>query len=166
MLRGSSIARYEYKKGKAIVFGSEFVHSTEPGSAGDGREPHAYLSFTFGSDDEALWPLVASAVVDSDQSRILASANGTMVLSALGEAMRDAENPELMAERAREAKAAEAKAAEAKAAEAKAAEAKAAEANPESDSPAAAPMVSEDKPNAAGGEVSFLIRRRKKDPYA
>ena len=75
--------------------------------------------------------------------------------------MRDAENPELMAERAREAKAAEAKAAEAKAAEAKAAEA-----NPESDSPAAAPMVSEDKPNAAGGEVSFLIRRRKKDPYA
>jgi hypothetical protein len=92
MRRKRAKRRYEYKKGKAIVFGAEFLHSTEPGAT-LGPEPHAYLSFTFGTDDEALWPLVASAVVDTDQSRVLACSNGTMVLSRLGREIAGLSDP-------------------------------------------------------------------------
>lgn len=86
MRRSRAKRRYQYTKGKAICFGAEFLHSTEPGAALH-NEPHAYLSFTFGSDDETLWPLIASAVVDTDQSRVLACSNGTMILSRLGREM-------------------------------------------------------------------------------
>ena len=42
----SASARYEYKKGSAIVLGSSFEHSTEPGAAHADDGIHAYLCFT------------------------------------------------------------------------------------------------------------------------
>ena len=54
---GSEVRRYTYKKGKAVVFGSKFMHSTEPGAGRDG-ETHAYLCFTFGTTDQRAWPQV------------------------------------------------------------------------------------------------------------
>lgn len=55
---GSTLRRYKYSKGKAIIFGSKFMHSTEPG-AGKNGAPHAYLCFTFGTTDSRAWPQVS-----------------------------------------------------------------------------------------------------------
>ena len=74
--------RYVYSKGKAIVFGSHFLHSTEPGRGRDG-ETHAFLCFTFGTDDEASWPAIARTL--DSQSRIVRHPNGELCLTALGE---------------------------------------------------------------------------------
>ena len=46
--------RYAYQKGRAIVFGSRFEHTTEVGSGRDGQL-HAYLCFTFGTDQQQRW---------------------------------------------------------------------------------------------------------------
>ena len=46
------VHQYRYEEGEAILFGSHFMHSTEPGAARRGAAaPHAFLCFTFGSDD-------------------------------------------------------------------------------------------------------------------
>ena len=46
------VEQYRYREGEAILFGSHFMHSTEPGCSVDGAEaPHVFLCFTFGSDD-------------------------------------------------------------------------------------------------------------------
>ena len=50
--------RYVYQKGRAIAFGSGFEHSTEPGRGRDGQT-HAYLCFTFGTDEQQRWPEIA-----------------------------------------------------------------------------------------------------------
>ena len=43
--------QYKYRKGKAVVFGSRFWHSTEVGkSVGD--QVHTYLCFSFGTDQQ------------------------------------------------------------------------------------------------------------------
>ena len=85
--------RYVYRRGKALVFGSGFRHSTEPGRSRDPSRPHAYLSFTFGTDRPEHWPMI-SQTIDS-QSRVLARPDGALVLSALGERLESqrAEEP-------------------------------------------------------------------------
>jgi len=50
---------YTYTNGEAIVFGSEFWHSTEPGES---EEPITFLVFTFGTDRPELWPYIARTV--------------------------------------------------------------------------------------------------------
>ena len=77
--------RYVYKKGKAIVFGSKFEHSTEPGAGQDG-EQHAYLCFTFGTDNQERWPDIAQTL--DTQSRIVMHPNGELSLSRLGLAIQ------------------------------------------------------------------------------
>jgi hypothetical protein len=79
--RESSLARYEYRKGRAIVFGSGFTHATEPGSAAPG-EHHTYLCFTFGTDLMSAWPGIC-ATIDS-QSRLLCTPEGRLELSRFG----------------------------------------------------------------------------------
>lgn len=74
--------RYEYKLGKALVFGSQFEHSTEPGRGQDG-EPHAFLCFTFGTDRQERWAEIARTL--DTQSRIVAHPDGQLQLSRLGE---------------------------------------------------------------------------------
>ena len=78
----ADITRYRYKCGKAICFGSSFVHSTEPGESRQegGRAPHVYLCFTFGSDKPEHWPAIAAAV-DGKQSRMLMRADGSFAMS-------------------------------------------------------------------------------------
>ncbi len=82
---GCNLRRYEYRKGKAIVFGSGFEHSTEPGAGHDG-EVHAYLSFMFGTDDQAQWPEIEQTM--DAQSRILQHPDGRVELSKIGRAIQ------------------------------------------------------------------------------
>jgi hypothetical protein len=86
-----SLRRYRYQLGEAIVFGASFYHSTEPGvaaleptdpeyrressqatadstSASSARRAHAYLCFTFGSNDVVDWGPI-SETVDCNQTR-------------------------------------------------------------------------------------------------
>jgi len=81
-VRGNDhVRRYVYKKGRAVVFGSDFVHSTEPGQGYDG-EVHAYLCFTFGTDQQERWPEIARTL--DTQSRVVVHPDGAMRLSKLG----------------------------------------------------------------------------------
>lgn len=75
------LARHKYQKGRAIVFGSGFVHSTEPGAAADG-ECHSYLCFTFGTDDMEAWPDITSTI--GTQSRLFIQPSGELVFSEFG----------------------------------------------------------------------------------
>jgi len=62
------LRRYRYRLGQAIVFGSAFAHSTEPGTAAAGQGAHAYLCFAFGSNRAEHWPIIAETV-DGNQAR-------------------------------------------------------------------------------------------------
>lgn len=75
--------QYKYKCGKAIVFGGGFRHSTEPGRAAVEAEPHAFLCFTFGTDDMDKWPAIANKGL-RDQSRLLMRPDGTLEETELG----------------------------------------------------------------------------------
>ena len=75
------IDRYMYKKGRAIVFGSQFLHSTEPGRGHKG-EVHAYLCFTFGTDRQGAWPRIAKTL--DTQSRVVMHPDGQLALSKIG----------------------------------------------------------------------------------
>lgn len=50
------VAAYSYRMGKALIFGDDFLHSTQPGLS---LLPVALLSFTFGSDRMEYWPRIA-----------------------------------------------------------------------------------------------------------
>ena len=84
---GEPIGRYVYRKGKAVVFGSRFLHSTEPGQAANGQL-HAYLCFTFGTDDQSRWPQIERTL--GTQSRLVMHPDGVMRLSSLGQAIESA----------------------------------------------------------------------------
>jgi|UniRef100_A0A7S3BZD8 hypothetical protein len=84
---GSEIRRYEYRKGRAIVFGSKFMHSTEPGS-GRGGEPHAYLCFTLGTTDQASWPTIERTL--GTQSRVVVQPDGAFGFTRLGDQIEEA----------------------------------------------------------------------------
>jgi hypothetical protein len=51
-----SVAVYPYRLGKALIFGDDFLHSTQPGRS---LLPVALLSFTFGTDRMEYWPPIA-----------------------------------------------------------------------------------------------------------
>ena len=76
------VERYAYHKGRAMVFGSGFEHSTEPGKGRDGQT-HVYLCFTFGTDRQEQWPEISKTL--STQSRIVQQPDGELRLSAIGE---------------------------------------------------------------------------------
>ena len=71
----------------AVVFGSGFHHSTEPGCGVDG-EVHGYLCFTFGTDEEEAWPEIGKTL--DTQSRVVVHPNGELMLSQLGEGIEAA----------------------------------------------------------------------------
>ena len=82
-----ALRQYCYKKGKALVFGSRFEHSTEPGAGHEG-EQHAYLCFMFGTGDQAAWADI-SATMDA-QARVVQEPDGELRLTALGRAIERA----------------------------------------------------------------------------
>jgi hypothetical protein len=51
-----SESRYPYQRGKALIFGDKFIHSTEPGCC---APPVVLLSFTFGTDRMRYWDRIA-----------------------------------------------------------------------------------------------------------
>ena len=75
------VRRYEYKKGSAVAFGSQFYHSTEVGESVN-QEVHAYLCFAFGTDQQERWPEIAKIL--GQASRIVQHPNGQMHLTNLG----------------------------------------------------------------------------------
>ena len=76
--------RSRYRKGEALIFGSHFMHSTEPGaSAGGADAPQVYLCFTFGSDKREIWPHIAPTI-SGYQSRMLCDHSGQLQLTELG----------------------------------------------------------------------------------
>lgn len=81
------VHQYRYRAGEAICFGSDFVHSTQPGRSLDGR-PHAFLCFTFGSDKQEHWPAIAPTI-NGYQSRFLHRYDGVSELTQIGEYLRD-----------------------------------------------------------------------------
>ena len=85
--RRRAAAAVHVPQGAGVVFGSRFVHSTEPGAAKDG-EMHGYLCFTFGTDEAAAWPQIAKTI--DTQSRILLRPDGALRLSRLGEGIERA----------------------------------------------------------------------------
>ncbi|MEB3333256.1 MAG: hypothetical protein VKI83_12280, partial [Synechococcaceae cyanobacterium] len=66
-----SVAEYDYKLGKALVFGDSFLHATKPGKS---EEPVVLLSFTFGTDKMEHWPAIARTA--GSQGNLLRLPNG------------------------------------------------------------------------------------------
>ena len=52
---------YEYSLGKAVSFGADFYHSTQPFSA---NAPYCFLCFTYGLRNAEQWDLIAETVAD------------------------------------------------------------------------------------------------------
>ena len=77
-----AVRQYRYNTDEAIVFSSHFVHSTEPGRSVDDR-PHVFLCFTFGSDKECHWPVIAPTI-NGYQSRFLHRYDGVSELTQIG----------------------------------------------------------------------------------
>ena len=55
----------------------------EPGRATSSAEPHAFLCFTFGTDDLSKWPAIAHKGL-RDQSRLLTRPDGSLEETGLG----------------------------------------------------------------------------------
>lgn len=67
----STTGNYFYKPGEAIVFGSDFVHSTMPSKS---KRKIVLLSFTFGINDMNYFPLISKCI--SSQSNLYRLPNG------------------------------------------------------------------------------------------
>jgi len=81
-----AVHQYQYEEGEAILFGSHFMHSTEPGRARQGAAaPHAFLCFTFGSDDLSFYEDHVAPTISGYQSRIVVAADGAVRLTEIGE---------------------------------------------------------------------------------
>jgi hypothetical protein len=63
---------YTYRRGRAVIFGARFWHSTQPIARG---EPRAFLCFTFGTDKSRHWPGIEKTV--GYQSNLLCRPDGT-----------------------------------------------------------------------------------------
>ena len=86
----ADLRQYTYRRGEAIVFTSQFYHSTEPGcSLEEAGEPHVYLCFTFGTDRPELYDRAIAPTISGYQSRLLVDAGGSMRLTELGQYLRD-----------------------------------------------------------------------------
>ena len=81
------VRRYVYRRGRAVVFGAGFEHSTEPGAGRDGQA-HVYLCFTFGTDRQERWREISRTL--GTQSRVVQHPDGALRLSNLGEQIEEA----------------------------------------------------------------------------
>ena len=52
--------KYKYEVGKGIVFGSDFIHSTDKGIS---TSPSVLLSMTFGTDKMNLWEPISKTAL-------------------------------------------------------------------------------------------------------
>jgi len=79
-------SRYVYQKGKGVLWGSRFTHSTEPGKSLSGR-PQVYLCFQFGSDKKEHWDKILETI--NYQSRFVMAYDGVMRPTDLGRACHE-----------------------------------------------------------------------------
>jgi hypothetical protein len=86
----ASLDRYVYQKGRAVVFGSGFWHSTEIGSSASVDVPNVYLCFTFGTDRLDKWGAIA-ATIGTYQSRMIRLPDGNLGLTELGQYLQESE---------------------------------------------------------------------------
>jgi hypothetical protein len=68
------VGNYDYRRGEAILFGDNFVHSTRPGRS---DEPVVLLCFQFGSDKMKYWPGIVSQM--DTQSTQVRRSDGVLV---------------------------------------------------------------------------------------
>lgn len=86
----ASLERYIYRRGRAVVFGSGFWHSTEVGGSASMDVPNVYLCFTFGTDRPDKWEAIA-ATIGTYQSRMIRLPNDSLGLTELGEYLQENE---------------------------------------------------------------------------
>ena len=68
------VRKYQYEFGKGIVFGSDFLHSTEKGNS---TSPSVLVSMTFGTDKMNLWEPISKTVLN--QGNLVRLPNGNFV---------------------------------------------------------------------------------------
>ena len=68
-----------YERGKAIIFGDDFIHSTEPFKTKDNRDI-VFACFAIGSDKEKYWKSIFNNV--KDQTKKIMKYNGELVINA------------------------------------------------------------------------------------
>lgn len=71
----NNIAEYSYQLGKALIFGDDFIHSTQPGQS---SQPVALLSFTFGTDKMIHWQKIAQTA--AGQGNLLRRPDGSFLI--------------------------------------------------------------------------------------
>jgi hypothetical protein len=71
-----SIAQYDYRLGKALLFGDGFLHSTQPGSS---SSPVVLLSFTFGTDKMEYWERIATTA--ASQGNLVRRPDGSFLVA-------------------------------------------------------------------------------------
>lgn len=70
--------KYKYEIGKGIVFGSDFIHSTDIGSS---NSPSVLLSMTFGTDMMNLWEPISKTALS--QGNLVRLPNGNFINHSL-----------------------------------------------------------------------------------
>jgi len=89
------VHQYRYREGEGILFGSHFMHSTEPGQAiGGAAAPHVFLCFTFGSDDMDFYEEHVAPTISGYQSRIVVAADGSERLTEIGSYLQEHQRSE------------------------------------------------------------------------
>lgn len=73
-----TIAEYNYRKGKALIFGDKFSHSTRPGSV---KTTSGLLSFAFGSDKMTYWDQMSRTV--ASQGNLCRRPDGSFIFSRI-----------------------------------------------------------------------------------
>jgi len=68
-----------YERGKAVIFGDDFIHSTEPFKLKDDKEI-VFACFAIGSDKEKYWKSIFNNV--KDQTKKIIKYNGELVINA------------------------------------------------------------------------------------
>jgi hypothetical protein len=79
----AGVMTYNYTYGKGLAFGSGFWHATEPGSSLPNTDPHVFLNFEFGTNQQKHWPAIAE-VLDGYQTKWITQPDGTFGLTRLG----------------------------------------------------------------------------------
>ena len=75
-----ALKQYTFQRGKSVVFGASFLHSTQPGRATG--KPYVYLCFCVGTDKMHMWPAITATL--GGQARVIADPQGSVKLTAFG----------------------------------------------------------------------------------
>jgi hypothetical protein len=83
-----STGEYEYKRGEALIFGDDFLHSTKPGVS---DEPVVLLCFNFGTDKMEHWPSIQRTA--ARQGLLVCRPDGQFQRLSVGQRVRNVLGP-------------------------------------------------------------------------